>query len=160
MADYFFNLFMYLFFIIVIPVSICFFHEKEKKRGKSKYIKTPQNRKSYQIFLKEKFGILVGIFVFLFSSISFIYLVQDLPDALSEHTKIYQGKCEIDIETGRGGGSLEANFRNHNITFGNNPYYKAHKGNYYCKVKYLPHSESGISLILYKSRGGKEVETN
>ncbi|MFD4707949.1 hypothetical protein ACFWM3_24335 [Gottfriedia sp. NPDC058432] len=159
MVSYFFQLFIYLPLIIGIPISIWFFYTKKKKNGKLIYKKIRKNKKSYQITLKEKFGLVAALIVYFYSSISFVQLVQDLPDALSQHPKLIKGNCKIDKYNGRGGGILEAKFGKHIITFSNNLYYKAHQGNYYCKVEYLPHSESGISLILYKSKGGKEVVT-
>ncbi|MEH7348263.1 hypothetical protein [Gottfriedia acidiceleris] len=157
MLSYFFQIIIYLGLIIGMSISIWNFYKK--KNSKIIYKKTKKNRKLYQISLKEKFGLVVALMVCLFSSISFVKLVQDLPDAMSQHTKLIQGNCIINRYNGRGGGSLEARFGKQIITFNNNPYYKAHNGNFYCKAEYLPHSYSGISLILYKSKGGKEVVT-
>ncbi|WP_129691554.1 hypothetical protein [Gottfriedia acidiceleris] len=156
MVSYFIQLFIYLTLIIGTPISIWSFYKK-KKNSKLMYIKARKKRKLDKLTLKEKFGLVASLIIFLCSSIASIQLIQDLPDALSHHTILYQGNCKISKYNGRGGGSLDAKFLKHDITFENNPYYKAQNGNYYCKIKYLPNSESGITLKLFKSKGGKEV---
>lgn len=148
---------MYLFSSIGIPVSFWYVYKRKKKLGKSINKKHMRNKKSNKIPLKEKFGLVIGITVFLFSSISSVYFVQDLPYVFLHHPIKYEGKCETDITLGSHG-DLEIKFGKHSISFVTHDYYKVQNGTYYCKLDYLPHTESGISLLLYKSKGRKEVK--
>ncbi|MFP5109270.1 hypothetical protein ACSU6B_21270 [Neobacillus sp. C211] len=143
MVEYFFMLILSVIFIILTAVYLWFIYKKKK------------NGKIDQIPLKET---LSALFILLLSICIFAMFVRDLPDVLFHHTKKYEGKCEIDIYSGRGA-RLEANFGKHSIRFGTNDYYKAQEGDYCCKVEYYPHSEEGYSLKLYQSKSGKLVET-
>lgn len=119
------------------------------------FIEKKKNGKAYRIPLLKTIAAIIGM---LLMGIYFIMTVQDLPNVLFHHTSKYEGKCEIDKVSGKGE-HLEANFGDHSIWFDVDQYYKAHEGSYYCKVDYYPHSEVGDSLILYQTKGGKEVET-
>ncbi|MBV7508947.1 hypothetical protein KW850_27470 [Bacillus sp. sid0103] len=137
--------------ILILSISItvvsigylCFIFVEKWKKGKR-----------YQIRLKETVSAFLGLLIFGFF---FVLYVQDLPDVLSHHPTKYEGKCEVEIISGKGA-HLEANFGEHYIRFDNFDYSHVQQGNYYCKVEYYPHSEEGYSLKLYQSKGGKVVE--
>lgn len=162
MINYFFDLIRSLFFVSLIPLILWLMFKKEKTYKKTKnksYKKKKKQRKSERLFLKIVLGSSFSLLILWMSSHLQIPIIEDLPNVLFHDTKIVEGNCKIDILSGRGGGDLIAKVRKHSIFFENNPYYKVKKGNYYCRVEYLPHSEMGVSLILYQSNGGKEIET-
>ena len=102
--------------------------------------------------------VLSEVLLLLVFSFFLILYVQDLPDVLSHRTSKYEGTCEVEIYSGKSA-HLEANFEEHSIWFSSGKYINAQAGSYYCKVEYYSHSDEGHSLLLYETKGGKEVET-
>jgi len=84
----------------------------------------------------------------------FIPYLQDLPNVLKHHTEVYKGKCEIVITSGKHS-ELVAVLGDKNIGFSSSDYPGVKEGNYYCKVEYFPHTETGDLLQLYKSNDGQ-----
>ncbi|NHM30711.1 hypothetical protein [Neobacillus terrae] len=145
MARYYAMLLISLFILLISVVSLWFIFTEKWKRGRR-----------YKIPFKQTAGSLFGL---LAGGLLFTIFVPDLPDVIHHRPTYYEGMCEIDKETGKHA-HLEAWFGDHAIWFDIYEYDKVREGQYYCKVKYYPHSDEGESLRLYTSKGGKEIETN
>ncbi|MDN7242192.1 hypothetical protein QWY14_10300 [Planococcus sp. N028] len=116
------------------------------------------NRKKKQgdSYKAEKETLVTNVVLILLSGALFVYYLLDLPNVLGNKTERYEGDCEVWVLESTKGGETTASFGNHTIVFPEN-YQGAKEGSYYCEVAYYPRTETGASLTLYKSKGGKVV---
>lgn len=120
------------------------------------YLLKKRKQKQSKMRLKEE-GIVIGYFLLLSGAFMSFYLLE-LPNVLNDRTELYEGRCEIYISSGRSG-HMEANFGEHSISFPQN-YIDVEEGNYYCEVEYYPVTETGKTLKVYTSKGGKLINSD
>lgn len=130
--------------LLVLIGYLFYLYRRKKKEGNS-----------YKI---EKGTIVVTLSFVLLAGLIFVPSLLDLPNVLADRTEEYQGDCEVSLFDGRRTSYTMVLFENHKVTFPLN-YRGATDGSFYCELTYYPYTETGASLKLYETKGGKLLST-